>query len=63
MTTSLSGRDTMNRIVSVLIGAVLAVGMGLTTLGCADDIKTTQTITIYEEDPPRMVSPGTEVVE
>ena len=53
----------MSRFTLVLVAALLVAGPGFAILGCADDIKTTRTITTYEEDPPRMVSPGSEVVE
>ena len=31
--------------------------------GCSDDVKTVRTIERHEQEEPRMVSPGTEVVE
>ncbi len=53
----------MRKTALILFGALLFVASGLAIAGCADDVRTTKTITTHEEDPVRMVSPGTEVVE
>ncbi len=46
----------------ILAFACLTLSFAVTA-GCGDDIRTTRTITTHEEEPPRMVSPGTEIVE
>jgi hypothetical protein len=43
--------------------AVLALLFVAFVAGCQDDVRRTKTVTTYEEEPVRMVSPGTEVVE
>ena len=42
---------------------LMCVGPLSVLAGCADDIRTTKSVTIHEEEPVKMVSPGTEVVE
>lgn len=42
---------------------LICVGPLSVLAGCADDIRTTKTITVHEEEPVQMVSPGTEIVE
>lgn len=53
----------MFRRLLILAGLVLyctvVVGLG----GCADNVRTTKSVTTYEEEPARMASPGTEIVE
>ncbi len=43
--------------------ALLALLVGIMSTGCRDDVRTTSTVTIHEESPPEMVSPGEMVVE
>ena len=42
---------------------LMCVGPLSVLAGCGDDIRTTKSITVHEEEPVRMVSPGTEIVE
>lgn len=42
---------------------LLALLAGMMSVGCRDDVRTTSTVTIHEESPPEMVSPGEMVVE
>jgi hypothetical protein len=48
----------MKYIVTPLLLAALAL-----MTGCGDNVKKTKKVTIIEEEPVRMVSPGEEVVE
>ncbi len=45
------------------IFALLLFVAVLVQAGCTDDVRKTKKITVYEEEPVRMVSPGQEVVE
>ncbi len=53
----------MMKTVRCLIGLVASVAVLLAITGCADDVRTTKKVTTHEQEPVRMVSPGTEVVE
>ncbi len=53
----------MPKSILTLLGTLTFVVSILATAGCGDDILTTKTITTHQEEPVRMVSPGTEVVE
>lgn len=53
----------MRRTLSVLASLLLAVSAIGALAGCGDDLKTVKTIETQEQEPVRMVSPGTEVVE
>lgn len=52
-------RKTLSVLASVVIFTV-AIGA---LAGCGDDLKTVKTIETQEQEPVRMVSPGTEIVE
>ncbi len=53
----------MTRTMLNAVGMLVSVAIILVVTGCADNVRTTKTITTIEEEPVRMVSPGTEVVE
>ena len=52
-------RKTLSMLAVLLIGAVASGALA----GCGDDLKTVKTIETQEQEPVRMVSPGTEIVE
>ena len=41
----------------------LALAAFIVLTGCRDEVRTTSTVTVHEESPPEMVSPGEMVVE
>lgn len=51
------------KAVRCLIGLIVSVAILWVVAGCGDDVRTTKKITTHEQEPVRMVSPGTEVVE
>lgn len=53
----------MRRMARVLAGSLAAIVLVVWIGGCQDDVKKTKKVKRYEQEPVRMVSPGTEVVE
>ena len=53
----------MPKTLSLLAGLFISVLATGAITGCGNDIKTVKTVETQEQEPVRMVSPGTEVVE
>ena len=53
----------MRKTLSVLTSVFVLVVVIGPLAGCGDDIKTVKTIETQQQEPVRMVSPGTEIVE
>lgn len=53
----------MRKAIISLVGVAFSVVMLVATNGCGDDVQSTEAITIHEQEPVRMVSPGEPVVE
>ena len=53
----------MRKTLSVLASLLICASAVGPLAGCGDDFKTVKTIETQEQEPVRMVSPGTEVVE
>ena len=53
----------MRKTLSVLASLLTCASAIGALVGCGNDLKTVKTIETQEQEPVRMVSPGTEVVE
>ncbi len=53
----------MRRVLFTWMGVLILGFSVLAASGCGDDVRRTETITIYEEEPVKMVSPGEPIVE